>query len=62
MLDLFPPGFIDILAMEQGDYGASTSRGFRKDPNNPNMYIIEVDRRIETLEEMGWEGFSSKQL
>ena len=62
MLDLFPPSFIDRLAMEQGDYGAGIYRGLRKDPNNPNMYIIEMDRRIETLEKIGWEGFSSKQF
>jgi hypothetical protein len=53
VLDLFPPGFIGILAKEEGDYGARISRGFRKAPNNPNMYIIEEDRRIETLEKMG---------
>jgi hypothetical protein len=62
MLDLYPPNFIDILATEEGDYGARISRGVRKDPNNPNMIIIEGDRRIDTLERMGWEGFSSQQL
>lgn len=62
MFDLFPPIFLDMLAMEQGDYGASISRGVRKDPNNPNMCIIEVAHRIETLEQRGWEGFESKQL
>jgi hypothetical protein len=62
VLDLLPPSFIDILAVEESDYGARISRGVRKDPNDPTMIIIKEDRRIDTLEKMGWEGFSSQQL
>ena len=51
-----------MLAMEKGDYGATKSHSMRKDPDNPNMVIIETERHIDTLEKMNWEGFSSQQL
>jgi hypothetical protein len=57
-----PPNFIEILATESGDYGATKFRGMRTDPNNPENIIIESLRQVTALEETGWQGFSSDQL
>lgn len=62
VLDLLPPNFIEILAIESGDYGASRNYKVKEDPTNPEMYVISFERKIDTLERINWEGFSSEQL
>jgi hypothetical protein len=62
VLELLPPGFTEILAMELGDYGATGNHKVEIDPTNPEKVIVSSDRRIDALERMNWEGFSSEQL
>jgi hypothetical protein len=61
-LIFLPPNFIEILSIESGDYGASRNYKFKEDPTNPEMYVISFERKIDTLERINWEGFSSEQL
>ena len=62
VLDLLPPNFIEVLAIESGDYGASRNHKFEEDPTNPEMYLLSFERKIDNLERINWEGFSSEQL
>ncbi|OBT41398.1 hypothetical protein VE00_09169 [Pseudogymnoascus sp. WSF 3629] len=62
VLDLLPLNFIDILAIESGDYGASRNHKIEEDSANPEKYLISFERKIDNLERINWKGFSSEQL
>jgi hypothetical protein len=57
-----PTGFLDILATELGDYGASTGHSISKDPSDPDKVIFRSKEKISTLKRMNWQGFSSEDL
>jgi hypothetical protein len=62
VLEQMPAGYIDLLAAELGDYGASTGHNISKDPSNPDMVVISWRKQISALERMNWQGFSSGDL
>jgi len=47
--------------MEHGDYGAGGHHKITEDPTNPEMYRLFSEEKIDTLERMDWQGFSSEQ-
>jgi hypothetical protein len=62
VLDLMPQNYLELLAMETGDYGASTGHSISKDPSNPGMVVISSMEQVSVLEQMDWQGFSSEDL
>ncbi|KAF4627907.1 hypothetical protein G7Y89_g10243 [Cudoniella acicularis] len=62
VLEHLRPSFLELLAMESGDYGAIKGSTVSKDPTNPDMVLISSQVQVAALEEMDWQGFSSEQL
>ncbi len=62
MLDLMPQNYLELLATEAGDYGASTGHSISKDPSRPGMVLVSSMNQVSVLEQMNWQGFSSNDL
>jgi hypothetical protein len=57
-----PPNYIEPLALELGDYDATTGRSLNEDPLYSGMVMISPMRQVPDLEQMKLQGFSSENL
>ena len=65
ILSYLPLGFktnLEMLAIQEGDYGAITDTWVEPCHNDPSMVKVGVMHRVDELEKMGWEGFPAEQL
>jgi hypothetical protein len=62
ILEIMPPGTLDLLALTDCDDGAMRDQKVEKDPNDPTIVRVEALVRQTALGTKGWTGFDSNQV
>jgi hypothetical protein len=62
LLNLMPPGMLDLLAITDCDDGAMRDMRIEEDPDDSTMVRVSSMVKRTALETKGWTGFNSSQL
>ena len=53
---------LQLLAIGSADYGAIIDSSFEPCPDDPSMVRLTTKKRVDTLETIGWKGFTAANI